>query len=131
LKADQRTLSQTLLPAGKISHTMLLGWFVAEPEQITADLAQGPFAELAPFYSTPNQRGMLAAFGKACDHLILDHLKRPSTSCVDRKFLWLTSSPGCWKSRMSASRRHCCATNCRPPRSENWRATAWPPGGKR
>ncbi len=75
LKADQRTLSQTLLPAGKISHTMLLGWFVAEPEQITADLAQGPFAELAPFYSTPNQRGMLAAFGKACDHLILDHLK--------------------------------------------------------
>ena len=76
LKADRRLLGQSLLPAGRISHEALLGWFQADPEQITEDLAQGPFAELAPFYSSQNQRNTLAAFGKACDHLILDHLKK-------------------------------------------------------
>lgn len=76
LKADRRVLIQTLLPGGKISQDVLLGWFAAEPELITEALAKGPFAELAPFYSTPSQRGTLATFGKVCDHLILDHLKK-------------------------------------------------------
>ena len=76
LKADRRVLTQSVLPAGRVSHESLQDWFSAEPEQIAHELANGPFAALAPYFTSMNQRNTLAAFGKACDHLILDHLKK-------------------------------------------------------
>lgn len=76
LKADQRVFSQSLLPAGRLSHETLLDFFPAESEWIAEKLTNGPYQDLAPFFTSPGQRGMLAAFGKACDHLILDHLKK-------------------------------------------------------
>ena len=76
LKADRRLLAQSLLPAGTIRHEQCFNWFAAEPDQIAHDLSGGPFASLAPFYANSGQRGAMAEFGKACDHKILDLLKK-------------------------------------------------------
>ena len=65
-----------MLPAGQISHETLLGWYSLADETITMELSNSKFAPLAQYFMIAGQRGTMTQFGKAADHMILDHLQQ-------------------------------------------------------
>ncbi|MDD2533204.1 MAG: V-type ATPase subunit [Eubacteriales bacterium] len=75
LKAGKRLFEQTLLPAGRLNREKLLESYDAEPEAVTEFLAGTRFSALVPFVQPAGQRNSATQFGKAADHLILDHLQ--------------------------------------------------------
>lgn len=79
LKADERLLKQTLLPAGTLKAKFFSDVYDLEPEALHDRLAETRFAVLAPFALPGEQRNRATQFGKVADNLLLEYLQKART----------------------------------------------------